>query len=132
MTALAEGEAVDVTSGQSAKLSGGSLQVSGTGAHEPVASVAPQTPMVVAADDASGSASETSSDKIERKSAASNAGGNSANASANSNAGGNSANASANSNAGGNSANASSKSNAGGNGNGPEIPAATATAAATR
>ena len=107
VTALAAGEAVDVTNGQTAKLSGGSLQVSGAGAHAPIESVAPQTPMVeaVGADDTSGSASETSRAPKASGKAASNAGGNSAaHASANSNAGGNSANASAGSNAGGNSA----------------------------
>ncbi len=123
--ALAAGQAVDVTNGQTAKLSGGSLQVSGAGPHSVIQSVAPQTPMVgaaVAADDASGSAGVSASGSAGVSAsgsagvsasgkAASNAGGNSAaHASANSNAGGNSAN----SNAGGNSAN----SNAGGNGNG--------------
>lgn len=117
--ALAAGQAVDVTNGQTAKLSSRGLQVSGAGAHKPIQSVAPQTPMVEAvaqSDDTSGSASGASSNGKAVGKSASNAGGNSANASANSNAGGNSsANAAANSNAGGNSANAGSGSNAGGN-----------------
>ena len=134
VTALVGGEQVDVTNGQTAKLSGPSLQVSGAGPHASIQSVTPQTPMVVAlaaggSNTAGTNASGTSADaKASGKSASnvaahasanSNAGGNSANASAGSNAGGNSAaNASSNSNAGGNSANAGLNSNAGGNGKG--------------
>jgi len=117
--ALAAGQAVDVTNGQTAKLSRGGLQVSGAGAHEPIQSVARQTPMVESlaqSDDTSGSASEASSNGKAVGKSATNAGGNSANASANSNAGGNSANAGSGSNAGGNSAaHANPNSNAGGN-----------------
>ncbi len=118
--ALAAGQEVDVTNGQTAKLSRRGLQVSGAGAHEPIQSVAPQTPMVESvaqSDDTSGSASGASSNGKAIGKSASNAGGNSsANAAANSNAGGNSANAGGGSNAGGNSAaHANSNSNAGGN-----------------
>jgi hypothetical protein len=119
VTALAAGQAVDVTNGQTAKLSRRGLQVSGAGAHESIQSVAPQTPMVgslAQSYDTSGGASGPSTSAKATGKSASNAGGNSAAASANSNAGGNSgAHAAANSNAGGNSANAGSGSNAGGN-----------------
>jgi hypothetical protein len=129
VTALAGGEQVDVTSGQAAKLSGGSLHVSGAGPHASIESVTPQTPMVVAlaaggsnsaGTNASGKgASNAGGNSAAHASANSNAGGNSASAAAGNNAGGNSAaNASSNSNAGGNSSNAGSNSNAGGNGKG--------------
>ena len=130
VTALAAGQIVDVTNGQTAKLSGGALQLSGSGSLAPIRSIALQEAVVeaaVAVDDASTTTSETESGKANGKSASSNAGGNSANAAATGNAGGNSANSNAggngngnsgNSNAGGNGKANSGNSNAGGNGNG--------------
>jgi hypothetical protein len=119
VTALAAGQAVDVTNGQTASLSGGSLEVAGSGPHASIQSVAPQAPVVeatAAADDTSGGASETSASATASGRSLSNAGGNSASAAASSNAGGNSANTNSNSNAGGNSGN----SNAGGIGKGKD------------
>lgn len=107
VTALAAGQAVDVTNGQTASLSGGSLEVAGSGPHASIQSVAPQAPVVedtAAADDTSGGASETSASATASGRSLSNAGGNSAGAAA----GGNSANANSNSNAGGNSDNSNS------------------------
>jgi hypothetical protein len=119
VSALAAGQAFDLTNGQTAKLADGELQFSGPGSSPSIQNVAPQESVVEAAADGAsgknGNANASSSAGGNGNSGSSNAGGNSGNSNAggnsgNSNAGGNSGN----SNAGGNSGN----SNAGGNGNG--------------